>query len=180
MLVAGGAAILPGCVNNIKQVSLNLKNLKVTPSQEELLAEITETIIPATETPGAKDLGIHKFVLRMVDDCYEPEQQQKFITGLSAFDEAAEKLYGDSFPDLDKQNREAFLNKLEAVKNSDRSIEEDLIVNTFYAMVKELTIQGYTTSEYVMTNQMYYNMVPGDFKGCVEITDMNDYKTILG
>lgn len=180
MIVAGGAALLPACVKNIKQVSLDLKNLKVTPAQEELIAEIAETIIPSTETPGAKDLKLHQFVLRMVDDCYEPEQQQLFLTGLSEFDALAEKKMGDSFMDLKKEQRESLLKDLEIVRNSENKEEKVQPVNRFYSMLKNLTVHGYMTSEYVMTNQLYYNMVPGSFKGCVEVKDVKDYKTILG
>ncbi len=180
MIVAGGVALLPGCVKNIRQVSIDLKNLKVTPLQEDLLAEITETIIPATETPGAKNLRLHEFVLRMVDDCFEPEQQQKFLTGLSEFDGTAEKKYGDPFVDLDKSQQETLIKELEAIRNDHNKEVLDQPVNSFYAMVKGLAVHGYMTSEYVMTNQLYYNMVPGGFKGCVEVTDPNDYKTILG
>jgi hypothetical protein len=180
MIVAGGAALLPACVKNIKQVSLDLKNLKVTPTQEDLIAEIAETIIPSTETPGAKDLKLHQFVLRMVDDCYEPEQQQLFLAGLSEFDVLAEKKMGDSFMDLEKQQRENFVNALEAIGSGGNNQEKDQPVNKFYSILKNLTVHGYMTSEYVMTNQLYYNMVPGSFKGCVEVKDVKDYKTILG
>jgi hypothetical protein len=31
-----------------------------------------------------------------------------------------------------------------------------------------------------MENQLYYNMTPGKFRGCVEVKDAKDYKTILG
>jgi hypothetical protein len=180
MAVAGGAALLPACIKNIKQVSLDLKNLKVTPSQEELLAEIAETIIPSTETPGAKDLKLHQFVLRMVDDCYEPEAQQQFLAGLSAFDKMSNEKMGDSFIDLNKEKRESLLLELEAVKNGDNEAEKEKAINKFYSDLKNLTVQGYMTAEYVMTNQLYYNMIPGKFSGCVEVKDAKDYKTILG
>jgi hypothetical protein len=180
MIVAGGAAMLPACVRNIKQVSIELKNLKVTPSQEELLAEITETIIPSAETPGAKDLKLHQFVLRMVDDCFEHEQQEHFLIGLSAFDEMAEKKMGDSFMDLNNEQRESVLKELEVIKNGENKEEKEQSINQFYSMLKNLTVQGYVTSEYVMTSQLYYNMTPGEFKGCVEVKDAKDYKTILG
>jgi hypothetical protein len=180
IIVAGGAAMLPACVRNIKQGSLDLKNLKVSADHETLLAEIAETIIPSTETPGAKDLKLHHFVLRMIDDCYEQEQQKQFVSGLAAFDELTEKKKGDSFIDLSKGERESLLKELEVIKNGEDKEEKEQPVNRFYSMLKDLTVQGYLTAEYVMTNQLYYNMIPGKFKGCVEVKDPKDYKTILG
>jgi hypothetical protein len=180
MLITSGAILLPACVKNIKQVSIDLKNLKLSSDQEALLAEITETIIPGTETPGAKDLGLHQFVLQMVDDCFEPEQQQTFLSGLSLFEESTEQKFGDSFASLEKGQRENMLRELDLIKTGDNEAEKEKPLNTFYAITKELTVRGYMTSEYVMTNQLYYNMIPGRFQGCVEIKDVKDYKTILG
>lgn len=180
MFVTGGAALLPACVRNITETTSVLKNLKISGDEEALLAEITETIIPATETPGAKDLKLYQFVFRMVDDCYEPEQQEKFSAGLVAFAKLAETKAGDSFMALGKQQREDLLRQLELVRTGDNKEEKQEPVNTFYSITRDLTVRGYITSEYVLTQQLYYNMIPGRFDGCVEIKDVNDYKTILG
>jgi hypothetical protein len=180
MLVAGGAALLPACVRNLTETTLVLKNLKISGDDESLLAEITEAIIPATETPGAKDLKLHQFVLRMVDDCYEPEQQQKFSAGLAAFSKMAETKTGDSFTELDKQQKDDLLKQLELVRTGGNKEEKEASINTFYSITRDLTVRGYITSEYVLTQQLYYNMIPGRFDGCVEIKEANDYKTILG
>lgn len=180
MIVTGGAALLPACVKNIKQVSLDLKNLKITPTQEDLLAEIANVIIPTTDTPGAKELNLHQFILRMVDDCFEPEEQEQFLIGLTDFDKMSEEKTGNSFLDLGEDKKERLLAALEGSRNSDHNEEKEKTVNKFYSTVKNLTVYGYTTSEYVMTNQLYYNMIPGRFIGCVEVKDAKDYKTILG
>lgn len=180
MLVAGGAALLPACVKHLAETTLVLKNLKISGDDESLLAEITEAIIPATETPGAKDLRLHQFVLRMVDDCYDQEQQQKFGAGLAAFSKMAETKTGDSFTTLGKQQREDLLRQLELVRTGDDQEAKQEPVNTFYSITRDLTVRGYITAEYVLTQQLYYNMIPGRFDGCVEIKDANDYKTILG
>lgn len=180
VLITGGAMLLPSCVKNHKPVSIELKNIKISAPQEDLLAEITEIIIPATDTPGAKDIGLHKFVLRMVDDCYEPEEQQTFLTGLSQFEEMAKQKSGDNFLELDKDQRVQLIKELDGIKSSDNKAEKEKPVNAFYSIVKNLSLRGYMTSEYVMTNQLYYKMVPGKFTGCVEIKDAKDYKTILG
>lgn len=180
VLITGGAMLLPACVKNHKPVSIQLKNLKISAEQEALLAEITETIIPATDTPGAKDIGLHKFVLRMVDDCSEPEEQQTFLTGLAQFEEMAKQKSGDNFLEMDKGQREQFVKALDAIKSGDDNEEKEKPINAFYSKVKDLTVRGYMTSEFVMTKQLYYKMIPGKFKGCVEIKDAKDFKTILG
>lgn len=180
VFITGGAILLPACVKNTKPVSIELKNIKISAEQETLLAEITDTIIPSTDTPGAKDIGLHKFVLRMVDDCSEPEEQQAFLTGLSKFDEMVKQKADDSFLELNKAQRVQVITDLDKINSGDDKEEKQKSVNAFYSIVKNLTVRGYMTSEYVMTNQLYYKMVPGKFKGCVEIKDAKDFKTILG
>jgi hypothetical protein len=180
IVIAGGAMLIPSCVRDTKQVTVDLNNLKLSVDQVSLLEEVTETIIPGTDTPGARDMDLHRFVLKMVDDCSEPDQQKRFVTGLSEVDALAESKFGRGFKDLNKADRESLIRSLDEVGSSDQQEEKEKPLHTFYAMTKDLTIRGYMSSEFVMTNQLYYTMIPGRFDGCVEIKDAKDYKTILG
>src|SRR5471032_983280 len=62
-----------------------------------LLDEIGETIIPATDVPGAKATGIGSFITMMVRDCYPPRDQAAFKEGLAKIAHAYETRYGGSF-----------------------------------------------------------------------------------
>ena len=97
LIVAGGTILLPSCVHEDKKVSVPLDHLKISGDQEALLEQICETIIPATDTPGAKALGIHQFVLTMVDDCADKEKQDSFVKGLSEINNLSKKQYNNSF-----------------------------------------------------------------------------------
>src|SRR4051794_25334723 len=46
-----------------------------------LLDEIAETILPETNTPGAKAAKTGAFMALMVSDCYWPDEQQVFRAG---------------------------------------------------------------------------------------------------
>src|SRR5688572_16052291 len=48
--MAGGAMLIPSCVQDAKVLTVDLKNLEISQSHISLLAEIAETIIPKTET----------------------------------------------------------------------------------------------------------------------------------
>src|SRR6218665_1941113 len=104
-LLCASAMLLPSCLENKKSTSLDLKQLTVTAEQEQLLAELVETIIPKTDTPGARELGVHLFVLKMVDDCYAKEEQEKFLSGLQVFE-------GKSFLDNSVAHRISLLNEI--------------------------------------------------------------------
>src|SRR5687767_14737893 len=97
VIISAGAGLLPSCMRDDKS-SIPLKNISVTGSQEKMLAELTEAIIPKTKNfIGANDLKAHEFVLTMVDDCSSPEDQKKFTDGLKAFDKLSHDKFGQLF-----------------------------------------------------------------------------------
>lgn len=145
-IIAGGLALLPSCLRNQGGASIVLENLKITSHQEDQLAELIEVLIPETDSPGAKSLNLHLFVLKMVDDCHSPEDQKAFIDGLK-------KLKGDY---------ETFW------KN-----ESQDSTSQFAKIVKRRTIQGYLNSEYVMKNKLIYELVPGRYNGAYKIGSTN-------
>jgi hypothetical protein len=52
-----------------------------TDADKALLDEIGETIIPATDIPGAKAAKIGAFMTMMVTDCYNDKQHAAFLRG---------------------------------------------------------------------------------------------------
>lgn len=180
-LITAGAALLPACVNEAaKATSIALKNIKVTGGQEAILAEVADTLIPATDIPGAKAMNLQQFILRMVDDCQSAEAQKDFESGLTAFEESVDKKFGKSFEELAPADRKAFIAELDANARTEKENESLSQLSKFYLMTRRYTIQGFTSSEYVLTNVLPYNMIPGKFLGCVPITDKNDIKTVIG
>ncbi len=166
MLASAGAVLLPSCVfDSKKMAAIPLHNLQLTGNQEELLTEIIDTIIPKTDTPGAKELGIPKFVLVMIDDCANKEDQALFIKGLDGIDAFAKEKIGKSFVKGLAKEREDVLASIEAKKGT---ISPE--VEKAFGSIKGLTIWGYTGSEYVMTNYYKFEFVPGRFHGCVSVS----------
>ena len=164
VLVTAGTALLPSCFRNDK-VSTPLKNISITGHQEKMLAELTETILPKTNNFfGAKELKAPEFILTMVDDCLNPEDQKKFTDGLIAFDKLSHDKFGQLFTAYTAKQKRELLTALEAKKD----IPEDAL--QFYATVKRYTIQCFTSSKEFMMDIRKYKMVPGgQFKGCVPL-----------
>ena len=50
------------CRNETRNVTLDWKPEFLTANQANTLAEMTETILPRTKTPGAKDIGVPQFI----------------------------------------------------------------------------------------------------------------------
>lgn len=179
-ILAGGVLLLPHCKGKevITEASIKLHKLSITGNQETLLASMVESLIPKTDTLGAGELKVHHFVLRMIDDCYEAEDQQKFLLGFAQAEKAMEEKSGKKFEESSLTEQQEFFKALETDKVSIAGDENNL--KAFYAPLRELTIQGYLGSEYVLTNLFGYNMVPGRFDGAIEVNAKSDIKTILG
>jgi hypothetical protein len=131
-------------------------------AEEDLLAEIVETIIPQTTTPGAKSLKVHQFALRMINDCYGEAAQASLVQGLQQTDQLAQQGYEKSFTACDARQRTDILTRM--------GQSADPAARQFYDMIKNLTIRGYMNSEYVMLNLLDYKMAPGFYHGCVPVT----------
>lgn len=163
LFVSAGMALIPSCLQDKSKPALALKNFKISADQEILLAELTETIIPKTSSPGAKDISAHRFALKMMDDCRSKEDQEKFLSGLAAFEKQAEKISGKSFVKQSAAERKAVLEEMDKNKES----KDDAI--GFYRTMKRLTIQAYSSSEFFLTKVQVYELIPGRYHGCVPV-----------
>ncbi len=162
--IGGAAFLLPACMQQDSKPSAEFKKLAISGDEEKLMAELCETILPATDTPGAKAVGAHLFALLMVNDCYVKEDQERFMSGLKAFAARAKKDRDKSFTDCTTSEREAIVKGLDAAKSGNAELDY------FYATTKKLTLQAYTTSEYYLTKVQEYKLVPGHFHGCVPVS----------
>lgn len=158
-LSIGSTLVLPSWANAWSNETLHFSDTILSSTQEALLAEIVETIIPKTDTPGAKELNVDKFVTLMVADCYDAKAQDTFSKGLVAVDDIAKKDYSKAFTETDPAQKLAVLNKMDKSGNDTEK--------GFIRLVKNLTIQGYLNSEYVMTNLRVFEFIPGRYHGCV-------------
>lgn len=159
LLIASGAALLPAALRGAKGPSVRLGELKVDADQEALLAEFVETLIPKTDTPGAKELKVHIFVLKMIDDCHGAEDQELLASGLDSVDRLAKKRFGNGFVACKPAQRKALLESL----NRKKEVSAELAA--FNALVKKRAIQGYLVSQYVMTSLRPHKMIPDPYDG---------------
>lgn len=157
LYIAGGTLILPACFRQSGKASIDLTNLSVSEEDENLLAELSETLIPASDTPGGKELQLHLFVLKMVDDCHSPEEQEQFTKGLLAFSAWSRNELSTAFADATVDSRIELLGKIGESKDKD--------LKQFFSITKRRAIQGYLNSQYVMTNLVKYELVPGRYNG---------------
>lgn len=135
-------------------------------NHKALLNEIGETILPATDTPGAKEADVAAFMDAVVTDCYTPAEQRIFMEGISKLEAACQKAYGKKFRELSPALREKLLTDIdkEHIAYMASKKAEDPV--HYFRMFKELTLAGYFTSEAGATKFLKYNPAPGRYDGC--------------
>lgn len=161
-IVSAGIALAPSLVSCGSKPSLLFKSISITKEEEELVKALADTIIPKTNTPGAVEVNAHLYAAKMIDDCMAKTDQVKWLKGLRSFAAQAEEKK-DAFQAMSKEDRVQFLSPFEEKKITDT----DSVF--FYESTKYLTVNGYTTSEYYLTQQGF-SLIPGRFQGCVAVT----------
>jgi len=145
----------------------------LNPDQASIVSEVAEIIIPKTDTPGAKDAGVPKFIDVLIKDCYKKEDQDNFLSGLADFDKGAKDAYGDAFMDLDPEKQVEYVTKVhnDAVTAWKDETNRDK-PRPFVLIMKELTVVGFFTSEPGATQVLQYEAVPGAYKGCIPLSEV--------
>lgn len=155
----GATAILTGCAPEHQ-----IKDLNFTPEDLAFLDEIGETIIPTTDTPGAKATKIGEFMQMMVKDCYDADQQKAFIDGLNTLRKDFSTEKGGDFMTASAEDRLAFLNAMQDKFKASGEERQPIVIN----MLHDLTVLGYFTSEIGATQALRYEEVPGRYEGCID------------
>ncbi len=176
-------AIMMGGVLTVPSLAMALENYQASGTsafnaeQMRLVAEIADTIIPRTKTPGAKDAKVQQFISDVVSDCYSESDRKMFMDGLNGLQENCRRRFGKGFETLTPAQRIEALKGLEeqaiASRNNSASHQANLWFDTekmnpqFWFMIKELTLVGYFTSEAGATQALRYQHVPGKYEGCI-------------
>jgi hypothetical protein len=138
-------------------------------SQDQIafLDEVAETIIPSTDTPGAKAALVGAFMNTMVMDCYKEKDQKIFAGGITEIDNSANHMFGKGFMNITPAQRKSLLNQVnkELKAYNDSKKEDD--PNHYFGMMKQLTLLGYFSSEIGATQALRYVAIPGKYEGCV-------------
>lgn len=155
--MVGANVLFTGCAPDDQ-----IEGLEFSPKDIAFLDEIGESIIPATDTPGAKAVGIGNFMVMMVTDTYNSEQQEAFVSGINMIRSDFRDTHDKDFMDATSEERTAYLNDLNQKARSSEDREPKVI-----GMIQDLTVLGYFTSEIGATQQLRYVETPGRYDPCV-------------
>lgn len=156
------AGVLAGCEAPRTEDAWTPRILTV--EQNELVATIAEHILPETDTPGARSVGVHRFIDTMLAEYFGPSDRAAFLAGLSDVDARTTQSGAKTFVAAPKARQIAVLKEL------DREAYSNAASPHFFRTMKELTLVGYYTSEVGATKELQYNPAPGRFEGCVPLS----------
>ena len=152
----------------------------LNPQQNAAVVALSEVIIPETETPGARAVGVNQFIdLILTDWCDEGERSQ-FLAGLAEVDARSRDLFGKPFADCAPAQQAQIVAALDeelaelreaALPGSSRRGGPPHLENSFFYVMKRLTLVGYFTSEAGFEQQLHRHIIPRTHSGCAPLSD---------
>src|SRR5260221_457476 len=85
----------------------------IRPPRAAMLEALVDTILPATDTPGARQARVQVFVDLALRDCYSPAEQQIFVGGLEALADQCQARHGQPFEACAPEQRHALPARLD-------------------------------------------------------------------
>lgn len=164
----------------------------LTPAQARTLDAVAELIMPATDTPGAREAGVPQFVDRAVGDWCTATDAAAIRGGLDRIEAEAKAEHGASFTALTPAQQAALLERYDAegrgprtpataigrgetetgLSNQPRSAVAPPKGPPFFPVLKDLVTVGYFTSQLGATKAVRYDPVPGAYHGCVPLKEI--------
>jgi len=132
--------------------------------QDATVVTLSELIIPATDTPGAKAALVNRFVDAVLQDA-DNHERREFVRGLEWTDLKSRELFGADFKSASPAQQTELLTAMSA---DTPATSGDLLGRDFFRAIKSLTITGYYTSEVGMKQELGDDgqVFFAEFKGC--------------
>lgn len=165
----------------------------------ERLRLLADTIIPSTDTPGAGDVGVERFIDQMLTYWMVPDERAHFVEGLEEANAMARSSFGHGIRGLTSEERNTLMQQLvdaadgasretvtvemsaawatysepvDVVDGTRQPPQLEVTLEPFFYKLKELTMVGYYTSEPGATEELQYIHVPGRYDGCEPLEEI--------
>jgi hypothetical protein len=160
-IATGGLITLPQWVVSCGISDSNVHTTSFSSTEQQLLAGVSDAIIPPGNSIGALSVGVDKYLQKLIDDCYERDVQENVKLQLNGLEKSAKGKFKKSFIDCSRLQRQELFSSL---LSSNVKAEKD-----FFALIKSETIRGFNTSQKVMQDFLNYKVAPGHYYGCVDV-----------
>lgn len=118
----------------------------------ETLSRITELIIPTTDTPGAIGAGVPRYIDGVVSA--NPEHKKRFRDGMAWLNHESARKFRKTFAKLTELQQVKLLTPLSEAVDSGGKLG---VGERFFEMVKNMTADGYYTSQIGLVRELGYS-----------------------
>lgn len=150
-------------------------NLEDLDKQVKLIDALTETIIPRTDTAGGSDAEVYLFVIYNLKRNTTKKSQNAFLEALEEIQKDAKDRFNLAFENCNPEQREQILlpyslkaNRMDGLTGK---IQNRILGEPFFSVLKRLTIHGYCTSELGATQSFVYDAIPMEYKSCIPLKE---------
>jgi len=134
--------------------------------QVEAIGIIADLILPRTDTPGARDVGVPEFIDLLMTEWYDDAERGRFVSGLAAIDRLAAGRGARDFRSLAAAEQAAVVGTLDAsLALPDAPAPGS--AEAAYRTLKSLVVFGYFTSGPVQRDVLKVNIWPSRYDGCI-------------
>lgn len=131
-----------------------------------LLDEIAETILPRTDTPGAKDSGAGAQMATIISNCFDQNQRTLVKEGLLALQALCLQRFKQNFPALTAAQKLQILTELDTeAKTQLATAQKHQMAPHYFTVLKQQSIFAFFTSKVGATEVLRYVAVPGRWDG---------------
>ena len=159
------STLLSGCKTDAAAKAINYKPVYFNDTQFASLEKLVDIILPKTDSPSASEVGVHRMIDAMTE-CYDQEEKTKYKKGFEALISHLKEKIGDKvFTDLSQEDSIKFLKELD-------SPDDNSLAKSGYLELKQQTIAYYLNTEEIATNYLNYDPIPGDYIGCIDLSEV--------
>ncbi len=145
------------------------------PGQDAAVTCIAEILLPQTDTVGASQVGVNRFIDLLLTESMLERDRTRFLAGLAAIDARSRSLCGAPLAAARRQDQESLIRSLDeqlparAATRAEQELleQQPVTAERGYEMVKRLVVFAYFTSEPVARGLINAPIIPGRYDGCV-------------
>jgi Gluconate 2-dehydrogenase subunit 3 len=177
------------------QTAMSIGMRTLNPHQDSTVTTISELILPATDTPGAKGAKVNEFIDLLLTEWFDRADAERFLDGLAGVDALSRKRFSADFISCTPAQQNELMKQLDdgamefvrkqreqtnqvsqtsqgnAAKKSSRTKAAVPEPPNFFYTLKKLTIFGYYTSKIGFSQELGEEIIPPGHDGCAPLPE---------
>ncbi len=149
-----------------------------TDGEARFITSYVDTLLPRTATPGGLDVGVDRFIDKVMAATTPADQRDDvpMRRGILDFDENARTRFGKVFYRLEAGQRAQLFSDSEKSPRYQPAVWGTAVGEQppigFYRSLKSMALWAYLSSETIGTEVLNYDPVPGEYDGDIALSSV--------